>query len=113
VELAFGRGPFDLAPDDADLLVQIRGGNVLSQKERLLNLGVSRLPKDCDKVVWLDAGILFDRADWAVETARLLQEYVVVQPFLGRVRLGPGCSPANVEALPVGLGAGEVYYGIA
>lgn len=113
VELGFGSRPFDLAPDDADLLVQIRGGDVLWQKERLLNLGISRLPENCDKVAWLDADILFDRPDWAVETARLLQEYVVVQPFLDRVRLGPGCPPADVEALPVGLGDGEVYYGMA
>ena len=113
VELGFGDRPFDLAPDDADLLVQIRGGDALWQKERLLNLGISRLPEDCDKVAWLDADILFDRPDWAVETARLLQEYVVVQPYLERVRLGSGGSPADVEALPVGLNDGEVYYGMA
>lgn len=113
VELGYGSRPFDLGPDDAELLVQIRGGDVLWQKERLLNLGISRLPEDCDKVAWLDADILFDRDDWAVETARLLQEYVVVQPFLEVVRLGPGGPPGDVGALPVGRGEGEVYYGMA
>ena len=37
---------FELEPNDADVLVQLNGGNVMWQKERLLNVGISHLPND-------------------------------------------------------------------
>src|SRR5690349_10101249 len=49
VELAY-RSP-ELAAGDADLLVQLRGRDVMWQKERLLNIAVARLPPECDRVV--------------------------------------------------------------
>ena len=62
VELAFGDAPFELAgPTTPSQLVQLRGGDVLWQKERLLNIGMRCLPDDCDKVAWLDADVLFAR----------------------------------------------------
>ena len=66
--------PSSSRSDDADLLVQLRGGDVLWQKERLLNLGLKTLPDGCDKVAWIDGDVLFARPDWAAETARLLEE---------------------------------------
>ena len=60
------------------------------QKERLLNLLVSRLPERYTKVAWLDADILFERASWASEASRLLDEYAVVQPYSHAFRLRPG-----------------------
>ncbi len=113
VELGFGDRPFDLGPDAADRRVQIRGGDVLWQKERLLNLGVKALPPDCDRVAWLDCDVLFDRKDWAVETHRLLESFVVVQPFLRRVRLPRDQDDADPDALPVGMGEAHVHYGVA
>jgi Sulfotransferase family len=113
VELAFGEAPFELGADDAELLVQLRGGDVMWQKERLLNIGVRRLPDACDKVAWLDADLLFARSDWARETAHLLERYVAVQPFSHSVRLPPGplgCEPAM---LPFGAAEGQLFYGIA
>lgn len=113
VELAFADGPFQLGPADADRLVQLRGGDVLWQKDRLLNIGVESLPDACDRVAWLDADILFDRPGWAEETARLLETYAVVQPFLRRVRLEKGRLGADVGRLPVGMSEGQVHFGIA
>jgi hypothetical protein len=113
VELAFGDAPFELGTDDAELVVQLRGGDVLWQKERLLNIGVRRLPDECDKVAWLDADLLFARSDWARETARLLESYVAVQPFSHSVRLPPGAIDSEPATLPFGAGEGELFYGIA
>ena len=113
LELAFGEAPYELAESDAELLVQLRGRDVLWQKERLLNLGVQQLPDDCDKVAWLDADVLFARPDWAKETARRLESYVAVQPFSHSVRLplrSRRCEPAM---LPFGAGEGQLFYGIA
>ncbi len=88
VECAFGDDPFELAPGP-DVL-QVRCPHVLWQKERLINLAVGRLPADARKVAWLDDDILFTNPRWAVETAHLLDEWVVVQPFERVVRLKQG-----------------------
>ena len=113
VELAFGDEPFELRPDAADRVVQLRGGDVLWQKERLLNLGLEHLPDDCDAVAWLDADVLFARADWARETRRQLRDHVVVQPFSHCVRLPRGAERCEPATLPFGGGEGQLFYGIA
>src|SRR5262245_42591250 len=41
-------GRFALGPEDAEVLVQVSGGDVLWQKERLLNVALRHLPDDCD-----------------------------------------------------------------
>jgi len=88
VECAFGDDPFDLPPGP-DVL-QVRGRDVLWQKERLINLGVARLPPEADKVAWLDCDILFANPNWALETAALLDRVAVVQPWEKAVLLKQG-----------------------
>ena len=80
VELSF-RDNFDLGPDDADIMIQLRGGAVLWQKERMLNIALSALPQCCDTVAWLDCDLVFMRDDWADEARRLLDNFAMVQPF--------------------------------
>ncbi len=80
VELAFDRG-FELAAGDADILIQLRGGDVMWQKERLLNLALAAVPPNCRKIAWVDSDVVFDRADWAEATSRLLDRAGIVQPF--------------------------------
>jgi hypothetical protein len=113
VELAFGDTRFELGQGDAERLVQLRGGDVLWQKERLLNIGVKHLPADCDRVAWIDADVLFARPDWADETRRLLRDHVVVQPFSHCVRLPRGAETCEPAALPFGSGENQLFYGIA
>src|SRR5262249_46941224 len=57
VELAYGPN-FQLTEGDADVLVQIRGRDVMWQKERLLNLALQALPGECKNVVALDCDII-------------------------------------------------------
>jgi len=57
------------------------------QKERLLNIALSRLPPDCSKVAWLDCDVLFENPEWAVQASRLLDSYRVVQLFDRVIRL--------------------------
>src|SRR5437016_4683011 len=64
VELTYGE-VFELHEKDAEVLIQLRGGAVLWQKERLLNVALSALPSSCDKVAWLDCDIIFDDIGWA------------------------------------------------
>jgi hypothetical protein len=87
VELSFD-GEFELTKDDADVLVQISGGAVLWQKERLLNIALQSVPSDVEDIAWLDCDIVFERNDWAKETVSQLNErYNVVQLFSKAVYL--------------------------
>lgn len=113
VELAFPGQPFALDDGDAEHLIQLRAGDVLWQKERLLNLGIEALPERCDKVVWLDADVLFAEPRWVARTAALLERYVVVQPFSLSVRLRHGERWCDTDGLPLGNAEHQVLHSIA
>jgi hypothetical protein len=81
VELAFPDNAFAVPEGFADKILRLRSDCVLWQKERLLNLGIDSLPPSCDKVVWLDADILFQNNSWVEQTSRLLDEHKIVQPY--------------------------------
>lgn len=80
VELVYGKTP-ELGEGDADILVQLRGRDVMWQKERLLNLAVGRLPAACDKVAWLDCDVFYEDPDWATRLERLLDDLAVVEAY--------------------------------
>lgn len=113
IELAFGEAPFQLQEDSADMVLSLRGGDVLWQKERLLNLAIAALPAECDKVVWLDADVLFEDSSWVAKTADLLEHHVVVQPFSRSARLLAGETSIDIDKLPIGSGEHEVLHGMA
>ncbi len=81
VELAFNNEPFELTKGDAEILIQVRSNSVMWQKERLLNIGLKKLPEDCDKVAWIDCDLIFKNDNWIEETCKLLEKYKVVQLF--------------------------------
>ncbi len=80
-------GRFELDERDADLLVRVDGGDRMWQKERLLNIGIERLPATCGKVAWVDCDIVFDRPDWAAEATRRLDDTPLVQLYDSAVYL--------------------------
>lgn len=82
-------GNFELGAQDADLLVQVQGGDLMWQKERLLNLLVPQLPSACTAVAWVDADVLLERADWPEAALQALQQHAVVQLFSDVRHLGP------------------------
>ncbi len=92
VELSFD-GKFALRTGDADALLQIHGGDVMWQKERLLNLALRLLPASCDRVAWLDCDVVFTRDGWAADATRALDETVLLHPFQARTDLTRDASP--------------------
>jgi hypothetical protein len=80
IELA-ARGEFVLDGEDADVLIQCPDGDVMWQKERLLNHGLSRLPKNCRFVAWVDADLLFENPGWIERAMEELQRAPLLQPF--------------------------------
>lgn len=86
VELSFD-GEFELKEKDADILIQLSGGAVLWQKERLLNLAIKAVPSDVKGIAWLDCDVILKRADWVEEAKRQLNEFNVIQLFSDSVHL--------------------------
>jgi hypothetical protein len=110
VELVHDDAPFELDESDAEILVRRRGGAVLWQKERLLNIALEHLPADCDKVVALDGDVLFLNPNWVADTAALLEQYALLQPFSSALRLPPGCaSLADCGESAARAGPGVAY----
>lgn len=89
VETAFGDrdyiGTEEYDPTD----VRLRTNAELWHKERMLNIGIQRLPHDWKYVAWIDADVTFSRPDWVEETVQLLQHYQVIQMFSHAIDTGP------------------------
>lgn len=93
-ELSFD-GRWELAERDADMLLQISGGDVMWQKERLINLLVAKLPPECEYVAWIDADVLLLSPDWPQRAVDELASAALVQLFSSVRHLGrDGSVPA-------------------
>lgn len=79
VELGFNG--FELGANDAEILIRTSIGDVMWQKERLLNLGLAALPATCGQVAWIDSDIIFERRDWWEDASAALDKAPVVQLF--------------------------------
>lgn len=112
VELSFD-GAFQLRPGDADILVQLHGGDVMWQKERLLNLALERLPDACDRVAWLDCDVVFTSDDWADRASRALDELVLVHLFQERHDLPRDVGPDRLASWTSPTPATSVVYKMA
>jgi hypothetical protein len=110
VELVLDGQPV-LGDGDAERVVHVEGGDVMWQKERLLNIALQHLPAECEKVAWLDCDVIFERDDWSVAVASALDTVPLVQAFdtvcdLGRNAShdcldGNGCphTPSTLSAI--------------
>jgi hypothetical protein len=96
VELSFD-GRFQLRPEDADMLVQISGRDVMWQKERLLNIALRRVPTTCEKIAWLDCDVVFGGEDWVELARRALDEFSLVHLFHERYNLPRDGTPEELD----------------
>ena len=99
VELAYG-ADFELTEDDADILVQLRGKDVIWQKERLLNVALRYLPSTCRKFVWVDCDVIFEADDWPERVSHLLDRFWVVQTFSHLHHMPRDRTPGESETKP-------------
>jgi hypothetical protein len=112
VELSFS-GRFELQSDDADLVVRLVGRDVLWQKERLLNLALRALPRECDAVAWLDADVIFESDDWPERARAALERFSIVQLFSERCNLAQGATRDGSGWTPVQIVAPSAGHTIA
>lgn len=89
VECQTGERPFELPDDPRINRVRVRTKTMLWNKERLINIGVSRLPDDWKYLCWCDADIEFRKSGWAAEAVQALQHYDIIQPWSDAYDLGP------------------------
>jgi hypothetical protein len=75
--------------------VQLRGHDVLWQKERLFNLALDRLPSDCTKVVCMDCDVILERPDWLARMSRTLDRDRLVQAFSRAYRMPKDWAPTD------------------
>jgi hypothetical protein len=109
VELAYD-AEFELGKGDADILIKARNGDVMWQKERLLNVALKSLPATCGKVAWLDCDVVFGSDEWIAEASRRLDDTALIQLFSRAHYLpeswAPGdFSPAAVQFSRAGVAA--------
>lgn len=81
VELALCGDDFALKEENADILIQVRSNSVMWHKERLINIGLNRLPMNVKYVAWIDCDIIFTDDDWTVRAAELLKRVPLIQLF--------------------------------
>lgn len=97
VEMAHGDRPHEVTLADHPDHVQLRTEHELWSKENMINIGLSRLPKDWEYVAWIDADIEFVRPDWVVETIHMLQHHHVIQMFSESQDLTPNYEPFSFK----------------
>jgi|HubBroStandDraft_1064217.scaffolds.fasta_scaffold02267_4 glycosyltransferase involved in cell wall biosynthesis len=103
VECAFGADPWVLDPSAE--VMQLRTSAALWQKERLINCGLARVPERCTKVAWIDADVVFENPDWAMEASKKLDQMPIVQLFDRVIRLPRGQTTYS--------GEGQIWEGFA
>jgi hypothetical protein len=107
VELSLN-GNFELREGDAEIVVQIAGGDAMWQKERLLNVALNSLPRDCDQVAWVDCDVIFANPHWVEDAEQALRNSCsLLQLYRERCNLRRGSdtpSEADCESSSVAVG---------
>lgn len=89
VEHAFEDRPFEITQHGHPRHIQIRGHQEFWLKENLLNIGISHLPPQAEKIAWVDADVRFLNPNWVQETLDALEHHPFVQMFSEYMDLGP------------------------
>lgn len=90
VECALGERGFDFEHLDPRInFVGVRHTTICWHKESLINIGVSRLPRDARYIAWIDADISFRWSTWPTDIIHALQQFSVIQPWETALDLGP------------------------
>jgi hypothetical protein len=79
VECAFADQEFQL-PEDSNI-IRVRAHDIMWLKERLINLGLRRVPPSFNAVAWLDCDIIFHDESWPEKALLGLSTFKVLQLF--------------------------------
>lgn len=93
IAVEYSVGDFELREGDAEILVSLRGRDVMWQKERLYNLARRHLPRHCEQVLWIDCDVVLAGEAWPDRVKDALRTHAVLQPFHRLGLLGPKVRP--------------------
>ena len=88
---------FEIKKEDADCVIHLSNGDLMWQKERLLNIGIDALPTNTDIVVIADTDIVFGVEDFVEKLVHSLSEYKVVQCFSKTLAFNPLLELDNIN----------------
>ena len=76
-------GRFELSDDDAEVLLRVSGGDLLWQKERLLNIGMAQARSTWPgaDLAFLDCDIVFAEPGWDGRVIEALDRFPAVQCY--------------------------------
>ena len=83
MELSFD-GNFQLKSEDAEYVIQLDSGDLMWQKERLINLSLDYLPEQFQQIAWIDCDLVFSARRWMTSCG-----------FAARLRVKPPSKDTN------------------
>jgi len=72
---------FQLGDQDAEILLRRSGGDLMWQKERLLEIGLGHLPSSATSVAWIDCDVVFGQRNPGPRILKALERHPVIQLF--------------------------------
>lgn len=83
VECSFGcrSDVIEEHPSPKHTVIRLQTTSEIWHKEAMMNIAISRLPRDWKYVATVDGDVQFMRPDWVGETIQQLQHYNIVQMF--------------------------------
>lgn len=89
IECTYENSPFTLTRQNYEPHnIQVNTQNAFFQKERLINLALTKLPLDAKYVVWCDCEVEFLNPNWVNDTIKALNIFKIVQMFESVTILG-------------------------
>jgi hypothetical protein len=85
IELSFDNN--FLINDEHVIKIEGTKNNIVWQKECLLNIAISKLPKKYTDIAWIDCDIIFENDDWVQQLHSALDQYKIVQLFKNAYKL--------------------------
>lgn len=81
VEMKDVDGKFWLDDRLADKHIKVEDGDIMFQKEKLLNYGATLLPDSCDALCWIDCDMLYESEIWLEQIKDELAKFQTTQAF--------------------------------
>lgn len=100
IECSFGDRS-DVIEEQVDYnhtVIKVETKHEIWLKESMINLAISRLPKDWKYVAWIDADITFVRPDWVGECLHILQHHPIIQMFSVAVDVDSNHIPYQIHS---------------
>ena len=69
--------------------IKVKANTPPWSKENLLNIAVSHMPSNAQKIAFFDADVTYRKSGWVEHILHALNLYVVVQPWTQAIDLGP------------------------